>query len=410
MMSFKKILSLLLALVLVSGLGLAAFGAMDGDTTNYGGSVAVSGTVRTKTGTVTVSGTSLPSEAKAMFNQINRNRQQAGLSLLSENENLMEPTMQRALEVSVSFSHTRPDGTKATDISPYCQGENLGVSNDSAVNTTGTYQDKVSAQPQSFMESSSHRSLILDKDMESLAVYCLEVDGQRYWVQLYGAANGGKGVGAGTTTPATTTPKPSTTTPKTTPGTTTTTGAGTAISAADVAAAKNAAASGKTSYTVKGASSVTIADLAAIAAGGNAGFSLNLDTTNKAGSVLGRLTLKPAAFSALPTSTAAINSGVSTGTADTKAIQNRFANWYTNETAVVKLDQKGSYGAGVNVAVLAELGNLNKDSLMFYLYDTEKNTIVKLEGVTYSVDSTGYLHFTASSGGYVVVADKALSK
>lgn len=403
----KKFLSFGLAIILTLGMSISSFAAV-----NLGNGTPVSGTVTTKTGKTTISGYYHKDQSDGMFFQINKIRKEAGLPELAYNSDLFQYAKQRALEITVSFSHTRPDGTRGLDIASVVNGENLGLSADDYLGTTGTYSDVVSSSPQSFMESESHRSLILDTDMKSMVCYCLEYDGNVYWVQLYSAQPGTTSTSTTSTTTSSTTSKTNSTTSTTTSATTNTTAAtstNTIGATALTSQVASAISSNKSAVVLTNVATIEGDAFAEVATASksNKNFTIYCDTTySNSSAVLGRIYLNTANMAGQKSN---LDVQVLTGTADTKKIQSYFNGWYSNPLTVVKVGNAGTLAATCEIAVKADLTGLDTDNLVFTSYDLAQNTIRVISNPNYSIDANGYLHFNTSVGGYIVVSDGTLA-
>lgn len=114
------------------------------------------------------------SKAKEAFNLQNAERAKAGLPALQWNDELYEFAKVRAKEVTVKWSHTRPDGTGVSDYlmnsSFNSLGENLAKGTTSASNAVS-----------SWMASPGHKANILNgnKTMGAIAYY------GGHWVSLF---------------------------------------------------------------------------------------------------------------------------------------------------------------------------------------------------------------------------------
>ena len=128
---------------------------------------------------MTVRGTCDYTEAYQVLKKVNKERAAAGLSALTMDEDLLACAMQRAAEVAVYFSHTRPDGSSCFTVLPqkhlsYC-GENIAAGQPSA---DGVMTD--------WMNSEGHRENILTKGYKSIGIGCFyQNDGTISWVQLF---------------------------------------------------------------------------------------------------------------------------------------------------------------------------------------------------------------------------------
>ena len=107
--------------------------------------------------------------------EVNAERAQRSLTLLSEDSDLTAAACIRAREIASIFSHTRPDGSSCFTVSEKAYGENIAKG-------YGTV-DKVMA---AWMSSEGHRANILRASYGSIGVCCLQIDGVYYWVQLFG--------------------------------------------------------------------------------------------------------------------------------------------------------------------------------------------------------------------------------
>lgn len=89
----------------------------------------------------------------------------------------------------------------------------------------------------------------------------------------------------------------------------------------------------------------------------------------------------------------------------------RFQKFYKNKMAVLRLMQEGDLGAEVEVATRASLvKGMDTQNLVFYSYEAGKNSFTRIQEPKYSVDKAGYLHFSTSAGGYVVIAEGEFKK
>lgn len=120
--------------------------------------------------------------AKALeeFNLINAERKKNGVSALVMNKELQATAMQRAAELSVSYSHTRPDGRSDSTAYPssyssWIRGENIAWGFSSASRVTDAW-----------MDSLIHCANILSLDYTCVGIGCFKYNGYYYWVQCFG--------------------------------------------------------------------------------------------------------------------------------------------------------------------------------------------------------------------------------
>jgi len=124
---------------------------------------------------IEVTGEIIYTQVSLVFENVNRERRAMGL-----NDLVYDPSMQtganlRAAEASVSWSHTRPDGSICTTVTSGAHGENLAYGQRDA--------DSVVA---AWMRSEGHRSSLLHERFTRIAISCVNIDGVLYWVQLFG--------------------------------------------------------------------------------------------------------------------------------------------------------------------------------------------------------------------------------
>lgn len=126
----------------------------------------------------------LYSDAKRELDMINEYRVQAGVPKLIMNEALQNTAMLRAAELTLSFSHTRPNGTRCFTAFPpgnNAEGENIAYhyypSGDNATIVTNMW-----------MNSSAHRENILSSRYKSVGIGCVYYNGAYWWAQCFGDA------------------------------------------------------------------------------------------------------------------------------------------------------------------------------------------------------------------------------
>ncbi|MDR2932099.1 MAG: hypothetical protein LBV27_03230 [Oscillospiraceae bacterium] len=133
---------------------------------------------------------------------------------------------------------------------------------------------------------------------------------------------------------------------------------------------------------------------------------LNADTMNGS-TVAGRLTLSPTASTKLSND---INLGVYVDASTNSAVKTKFTKWYKNNLEVISLAHKGSFGMNVNVAAKIKLTNLDTNKLYLYAYNKTTNTFAQIKNPNCVVDKSGYLHFTTSTGGEIIISEGALTR
>lgn len=132
-----------------------------------------------ETVTVRLDGIQDYDQAKQVYEMVNQERAAAGLNTLVWDAQLTQDAMQRAAELAVYYSHTRPDGTRCfsavTNYSiGYAYGENIAV-----------YQTDAANVMNAWMNSPGHKANILDTRYREIGVGSFYHNGHYHWVQLF---------------------------------------------------------------------------------------------------------------------------------------------------------------------------------------------------------------------------------
>ncbi|WP_132083812.1 hypothetical protein [Harryflintia acetispora] len=171
-------------------------------------------------------------------------------------------------------------------------------------------------------------------------------------------------------------------------------------------ALKVAGQAGNTSAVVKfrNVGAMTLATARAIGeAAGTTPVKIHADSTLGDGTVDVRLTLSPAQM------TKDIDLSASTVSERAKSTKALFGKWFKNRLQVISFTQQGSFGMPVEIAVKPDK-ELDQKSLYFYHYDKETNSYKQIPAPNYWMDENGYLHFTTSLAGDVIITDAPLQK
>ena len=123
-----------------------------------------------------VTASSGSSSVDRVLELVNAYRADYGLAPLTLSDALCSAAATRAQESTISFSHTRPDGSSCFTVSLLACGENM------AMGTDMTADGAVSK----WMNSLSHRDNILDSSFRTLGVGYCSSGREVYWVQLFG--------------------------------------------------------------------------------------------------------------------------------------------------------------------------------------------------------------------------------
>lgn len=160
--------------------GMTGTGAAGDGTPGVGASGASEGTPEETSGnTDGASSLDLSAMAGQVFALINAQRSGAGIATLEWDDNLSAAAQTRAGELAVSFSHTRPDGSRGADITGVAPcGENLASTKGSlstAENVVGKWT-----------KSGAHSENILCADYTKAGVALYQAsNGTVYWVVLF---------------------------------------------------------------------------------------------------------------------------------------------------------------------------------------------------------------------------------
>ncbi|MDL2233606.1 hypothetical protein LJC63_08545, partial [Ruminococcaceae bacterium OttesenSCG-928-L11] len=87
-----------------------------------------------------------------------------------------------------------------------------------------------------------------------------------------------------------------------------------------------------------------------------------------------------------------------------------FAKWFKNKFAVIHFEQRGSWGQPVTAIAKVDLTGMNSKNLYFYHYDKATKKYSLIENPAYTVDKSGYVHFTTPMAGDIIISDGKLTK
>lgn len=128
---------------------------------------------------VKISGKAYYDYAFQVLKLVNKEREKEGVSPLIMDEELLSVAMQRAAEINVYFSHTRPDGsecsTSISNVSLPVFGENIAAGQTSPTEVMNCW-----------MNSSGHRANILFENYNAIGIGCYKAGNCLYWVQIFG--------------------------------------------------------------------------------------------------------------------------------------------------------------------------------------------------------------------------------
>ena len=116
-------------------------------------------------------------KAVELYKMVNAERKKRGLKKLDWCYELEKSAKTRAKELTVDFSHTRPNGRSGVSINELAHGENLAYGYNK-LDDAGEVLD-------TFLDSPSHRNIIMNPDYEQVAIAKYREGNSYYWVQLF---------------------------------------------------------------------------------------------------------------------------------------------------------------------------------------------------------------------------------
>lgn len=157
------------------------------------------------TSSVEITGTYYQEEARSMLSLINEFRTgddawywdetdtekvyATGLSELTYDYDLEQIAMQRAAELAISYSHTRPDGSSCFTVEyngVRSSGENIFYPGFSA---SALFAFTVFQETDQSYSGQGHRRLMLSSSVASVGIACIEINGCYYWVMEFGRSS-----------------------------------------------------------------------------------------------------------------------------------------------------------------------------------------------------------------------------
>ena len=89
-------------------------------------------------------------------------------------------------------------------------------------------------------------------------------------------------------------------------------------------------------------------------------------------------------------------------------IQKLFEKHFSNKIRIIAFDQQKSFGMPVGVAAKVDLEGLNTKNLYFYSYDKATNSYERIT-TRHWIDTNGYLRFTTTLAGHIIITDGPLA-
>ena len=436
----KKIVSIMIVAVLTLTMIFGVSAARPSSSHLSGSYTTISRDVKMSDGTKrSVKVDEHKAAAQEAFDILNKQRIANGLPALKWLDSLYEGSLQRAVETAVFFSHTRPDGTEWSTIDKVnLRGENIARSDG---------KTSVAAITTGWMKSTGHKENILRPSFKSGALACIDTDKGTRWVQLFsdldegsnvtgnpnlghssdsnqsavvppkgggggGGRVGGSGKGIASQTDRGLYNRPATKAAASTVGRSANVDKDGKVNdskiSTEASAALKAAAGASASIKTINADSISaqaIKNLAAAAKTSGKSLFINADTVNGK-AVEGRIYIDTTKLENRETD---MKLSVYTRDSETSKLKEVFNKHFSNKIRVVVIEEK-NFGQEVKIAVKVDLKDLNTNSLHFYSYDRTTGKYVQIENTKYSLDSNGYLTFSTSIGGDIIISDSQLAK
>ena len=113
----------------------------------------------------------------------------SGLKALEYDYDLEKTAMERAAELAISFSHTRPDGSKWSSAFPsgnFYKGENIAYGYGSAESAFTAFLEE-----DEDYDGQGHRRNMLRKEFTRVGIGCVKVGNTVYWAQAFASGKAG---------------------------------------------------------------------------------------------------------------------------------------------------------------------------------------------------------------------------
>lgn len=162
---YKKIISVILTFAIAISM-MMAIPVVSAETTNRGA-------------TIEITATCFYEGAFEIVRLVNEVRASVGLGPLKMNPQMMEAAMQRAAELSVYYSHTRPDGSPCFTVNENMFGENIAMG----------YGGSPAAVMNGWVNSPGHYANIVSENYDSMGAGVVVHNGDCYWVQIFGMSD-----------------------------------------------------------------------------------------------------------------------------------------------------------------------------------------------------------------------------
>ena len=160
---YKKILSILVVITLILTI-----------TCSMPVSASASSVSTTPGTSVKIDAECLFSEAFEVLRLTNELRKERGLHELKMYPDLLEAGMQRATELALYFSHTRPDDSSWMTTGEYVYAENAAMLDRSAADVVDSWKN-----------SGGHMGNMMLSNVDSIGVGAVFHNGVYYWIQIF---------------------------------------------------------------------------------------------------------------------------------------------------------------------------------------------------------------------------------
>lgn len=104
-----------------------------------------------------------------------------------------------------------------------------------------------------------------------------------------------------------------------------------------------------------------------------------------------------------------LNLSASTVSSEAVKVKETLSQKFSNQFSVLSLGQKGDFGTPVEIMVKPALTSFDINNLVFYSYDKQTGLYTLITEPKCTLDQEGYIHFTTSLGGEIIVSDNYLT-
>jgi len=87
-----------------------------------------------------------------------------------------------------------------------------------------------------------------------------------------------------------------------------------------------------------------------------------------------------------------------------------FERFFDNQVRVVHIHQQAGFNQAVTIAAKVDFTGMDKEQLVFYAYNSEKNTYRRIARPNVRHDKNGYVHITSEHPGDIIISEGTLAR